>query len=504
MCQHDAARPGVSRTIQRNLIWLTASQVATWSGSLVLLIVVPRRLGVDDYGAFQFAAAFVGYFVLVGGFGTNTFLVKTISRDQSAVGPYLANALTLKLILTGFLSALAIGLAHLLGYSNQTIALIEVACVLMLFIVLNDALGAALQGLQRMGSFAIWRVVQTAVGCALGLALILTGHGVLAFAIVGPIGALIPLVANGVNVWPELRRSFHIDPKMWVTVLKGGAPFLLWSAILVVYGTIDIPMLKAMAGESAVGWYALAYAWISMPAGFSSIVVTATMPSLSANAAREESVPEFNRLANRGICLVAFVGLPASIGIALVISDVFAFLGYYQAGFGPAVPLVQILALHIPIVGIDMVLGSALIAADKQKAWTVIGCCAAALNPLLNLIAIPLTAQRFGNGAIGAAIVTVATELFMMVGAILLRPAGVLDKGSVLFSVRCGVASLVMVPAVLAVGTTVLPIKIAVGAATYAIASLAVGTVSLDGLRRGLSGRFEPSRFLNTITVPSK
>jgi O-antigen/teichoic acid export membrane protein len=272
---------------------------------------------------------------------------------------------------------------------------------------------------------------------------------------------------------------------------------------LVVYGTIDIPLLRAMAGETAVGWYALAYAWISMPASFSSIVVTATMPSLSANAVREESAAEFSRLANRGLCLVGFVGLPCSIGIALVVSNVFAVL-HYQAGFEHAIPLVQILALHIPIVGIDMVLGSVLIAADKQKAWTFIACGAAILNPLLNLIAIPLTIHWFGNGAIGAAVITVATEVFMMIGALLLRPAGVMDKGVVSFLFRCAIASLAMVPLVLAAGSTLLPIKIAIGVITYVIASLALRTISLDGLRRGMSGKFEPARLLNSISVPDE
>ena len=150
------------------------------------------------------------------------------------------------------------------------------------------------------------------------------------------------------------------------------------------------------------------------------------MPSLSANAV-DDSSPEFRRLANRSICLVAFVGIPASIGIILVASDVFSLL-HYQAGFEQAVPLLQILALHIPIVGIDMVLGSALIAADRQTAWTIIAGGAAVLNILLNLVAIPLTMHAFGNGAIGAAIVTVGTELFMMVGALMLRPAGIMDR----------------------------------------------------------------------------
>jgi len=490
------------QSIHKNFIWLALSQIATWSGSLVLVVVAPRHLSAAEFGAFQFAAIFVGYFTLVGTLGTSTYLVKAIARDDSSVGPYVLNALVMKLALCTVLSAVAVMLAHLLAYPNETIVLVEVACFAMIINVLNDTLAAALQGLERMNDFALWKVAQTVVGVGIGLAVLLGDHGIVAYAIVVPLGSLVPLTANLIHVWPHLRKSLKLDFSVWTRLVKGGSPFLLWSAILVIYGTIDIPLLRAMAGEAAVGAYALAYLWVGMPAGFSNVVVTATMPSMSANAIRE-SKGEFIRLANRSICLVLLFGLPASIGIALVAGDVFALL-HYQAGFESAVVLIQILALHIPVVGMDMVLGSALIAADRQKQWTVIGCSAAVLNPLLNLLAIPLTIHLFNNGAIGAAVITVATELLMMVGALIIRPAGIMDRSTVSYALRCAVASVVMVPVVLAFGPAALPIKIAAGVLAFGVASLALGTVSLDGFRLGADGRYTLGRFLKTAAIPSE
>ena len=71
---------------------------------------------------------------------------------------------------------------------------------------------------------------------------------------------------------------------------------------------------------------------------------------------------------------------------------------------------------------------------------------AAIFNPLLNLAAIPLTVQWFDNGAIGAATITVLTEVVMMIGAIYLRPAGVLDRPTARLLVRIVAASAAMVP----------------------------------------------------------
>jgi O-antigen/teichoic acid export membrane protein len=256
---------------------------------------------------------------------------------------------------------------------------------------------------------------------------------------------------------------------------------LLWNGVLAIFSSIDIPLLSAMAGNATVGWYTLAYNWISLPAFFASIVITAFLPSLSAHGL--ELSATFTRLANRALQLVVFVSTPLAIGIVLVAGDVLALL-HYRSGFDHAIPLMRILAMHMPIVGVDMVLGTVLIASDRQKRWVMVGCLAALVNPLLNLLAIPLTMHMFGNGAIGASIVTVATELLMMSGAIFLRPKGVLDMATTGYLLRCAAASLAMVPAVIACGDAWLPVKIAVGAATYALASLALRTVSVHELRQ--------------------
>jgi O-antigen/teichoic acid export membrane protein len=171
-----------------------------------------------------------------------------------------------------------------------------------------------------------------------------------------------------------------------------------------------------------------------------------------------------------------------AIGIALIASNIIG-LFHYPAGFENSVTLIQILAIHIPIVAIDMILGIALTAKDRQVAWLVVGCIAAVFNPLMNLIAIPLTSHRFGDGAIGASIVTVATEILMMVGAIYLRPAGILDRRTISFLLRCMAASVTMVPVIALASQTPLAIKIFLGAITFAISAVVFRLVSVRTAR---------------------
>jgi len=98
---------------------------------------------------------------------------------------------------------------------------------------------------------------------------------------------------------------------------------------------------------------------------------------------------------------------------------------------------------------------------------------------LVNLAAIPYTLHAFGNGAIGAAVVTVATEVLMMGGALYLRPRGIFDLSIVGFVLRCVLACGVMLAIIALGGVVWLPAKVALGIAIYAIASLALRTVSV-------------------------
>jgi O-antigen/teichoic acid export membrane protein len=470
--------------IKRNLWWLLISQAATWGVSILVLLIAPRKLGDNAFGELSFAMVYVSFFELVALFGTSTYIMKHIARDTETLGRYVFNTLVMKFFFTTALIALAIGLAVVLGYEEQVVVLIAIYCGGMLLNTLNSTLVGGLQGIQQMRRPALWDVVRSYVGGAIGLFVLINGGTIVQFALAFNLACAIPLVANFLFLRPTLRLHRRIDFPLWRQILVGGVPFFIWSALLVVYGTIDIPLLEAFTNNETVGWYALAYRWVSMPVFFASTVATAFFPAFSSQSVK---IPrEFANTANRALHLVALIATPAAIGIAVIASNFLSLL--YGSEFQGAVPLMRILALHIPIVGIDIILGSVLVAADKQRQWVYIGVIAAIFNPLLNLFAIPVTVNLFDNGAIGAAIVTVLTEVIMLIGAIALRPAGVLDGATARLLLRIVAASVVMVPVVLALNGTPLAVQILAGAATYGVASIALGTVSIDEIRRMTGG----------------
>lgn len=462
--------------IAKNMAALLGSQLATWAVSLVMVVIVPRQLGDGQFGRLSVAFAFVGFFGLLAGLGTSQFITKEVARDRSRTGYYVFNALVMNVVLSVVLSLAAIVVAHALRYPAQTCLLVGAACIGLGINALNAPLVAGLQGEQRMGKTAAWSVVDKYASGGVLLAVLVAHKSLVVVALAMASTGAISLIANGMQLLRQLRAGSRLDLGLWKVLALGGLPFLLWSLALTIYGSIDTPMLSMMAGDATVGWYTLAYRLIGVPAFFASIVVTACYPALSEHG--EHGSLFFASLANRALRLVFLAGAPIAAGTVLVAGDVIALL-HYPAGFSHAVPLMRILALHVPVVGITMVLGTSLIARDRQKEWVAVAAVAAVLNPLINLAAIPITVRMFGNGAVGAALVTVATELFMLCGAVYLRPAGVLDRLTVGFLLRCTLACLVMVAVVMVAGSPGFVVKVVLGAVAYSAASILLRTISI-------------------------
>jgi len=238
-------------------------------------------------------------------------------------------------------------------------------------------------------------------------------------------------------------------------------------------------LLSLMTTDAVVGWYAAAYRIIMIPAFVPTTVVTAVFPALSAAA---HDLPVFRGLAHRSIRLLALTTVPMAFGI-LVLPDRLIELLSYPASFSHSVWPIILLALHMPLAGIDTVLGTMLATLDKQRAWALTGVAAAFLNPALNMIAIPVTQSLFGNGAIGAAAITTMTELFMLGVALRLMPRGVLGQETVTYVGKCFAAALFMAAVVWPLRETTLFIPVLVGILVYAAAAVMLRLVSADELR---------------------
>jgi O-antigen/teichoic acid export membrane protein len=466
--------------LRRNVLFLLFSQVATWLVTAVLLVVGPDKLGATSYGRLGLAAAYIGFFTLIGSLGTYPYLVKHISRDFNELSVLVNAALRLKIVLGLLLSAIAIGLSFLIGYGREERILIAIGCLGMMFLMFNEMVMGGLAGMERLARSAFWQTVQTYVGTIGAIIVVLTTKSTIMYALALVLAWLIPVVANFHRLRPMLRGPRSPRPKVWKALVVGGIPMFVLQVFNLTYSTIDVPLLEWLSTTEVVGWYTLAYRWVGMPIFITSIVVTAFLPRLSMLASEPEP---FNNMLNQAVRLVLLVNIPLAVGLALVADDLMTML--YGNKFSNSVVLIQLLCPFIPLVGLNTVVATGLIAADRHLRYLWVAGSAAILNPPIAIFVIHWAQHRYGNGAKGAAVLTVVTEIAITICAVHMRVRGSTDRSTLAYSLRCFLAGATMVPFVLLVNDAGIAVKIVVGGIVYGLASLALRTVT-PSIARGL------------------
>jgi O-antigen/teichoic acid export membrane protein len=301
------------------------------------------------------------------------------------------------------------------------------------------------------------------------------------YAVIILLAGVVPTVAQLIYFTRLVGLSWQFDRNLSIQLFRGGIPFFLWSVSLVIYGTIDVTLLSLMTRDEVVGWYGTAYRFIGVSVFLPFALTMALFPSLSSATG-----DEFKALARRSLDAVILTSLPVALFLAIGASAIISFFRWGDDFQHAVVPL-QILAIHVPMVSVSMVAATVLLAKNREGARTRMAMVAGVLNTLANLALIPFFTHYNDNGAIGAAIVTVFTEVFMMTGTIYLIGPGVFARANLVTCVRCMAAGAVMSGAMVLVRPYgMLPIMVA-GGLTYPVAALAFGATNFAELRELLA-----------------
>jgi O-antigen/teichoic acid export membrane protein len=207
--------------------------------------------------------------------------------------------------------------------------------------------------------------------------------------------------------------------------LKEGVPYFLNSIFGIIYYRIDTVMLSFMSPESVVGWYGASYKFFDSLMFIPSIFTIAVFPVLS--RLWGEGKTSLGRPLQKSLDLILLAGIPVSI-FAFAFSRQIITLFYGLEGYGESILLLQIFSIGLLLVYIDMMLGTVLLASDKQKEITRISFYAIFINIGINYFFIHYTQYHYGNGGIGAGIATLLTELFIMARMLHAMPKNILRE----------------------------------------------------------------------------
>lgn len=409
----------ISNSVARNFSIMFVAQMVNWVSSFVLLMFLPRYLGSEDYGRLYLALSIkmmVGLFI---DFGGNFLIPKEVARSEEEGQKVLNSYLVLRILLWAISIGSVVVIANWLGYSEHVNLLIIILVIGKLWEGASKALKAYFQGIERTEYPSIGRVIERMFVAAFSVAALLMGADSVAMAVIITIGTLINLL---IVLW--FSRKFvtfelHFDTKVF-RLMKSGLPYFLFSLFSIIYYRVDAIMLSSLTTEEVTGWYGGAYRFFDAVMVLPIIYKTVIFPIFSKLWDNKDGMLE--KTFGKSLKLMIILAVPVATVIFLFSEDIIRFfMGLDE--YGPAVVVLQIFAISIPVIFVDFILGSAIMgAANSQRAWAIIGFVAIFLNVGANYLMIPHTQELYANGGIGAAWATFITEFFIMTAALVLLP----------------------------------------------------------------------------------
>ena len=377
---------------------------------LASIAVITRYLGPDDYGRYTLALTYMQLFAVLADVGLFTIVVRDISRDPSRTEELVGNTLTLRLVLSAVVIAVAAAISLLLPYDPDVRVAILLAGLPLLFGMLNSTFVTVLQSRLRMGRAVVGDVLGRAV--ALGAVALVAALDLGFYAVMGAAaaGALATAITTMLLTRPLARVRFRAEPAVWRGLLRTALPLGLALAVNELYFRADTLIISLYEPYEQVGLYTLAYRMLELTLVFGTVFLTTTFPLLSQAVANDEA--RARRTIQLSTDVFVVLGAPLVAGGLAVAPEVVELAAGEE--FGDAATPLRILLAAGALAWVNGVFGYALIAKERQMSALWLNLSALVFNVGLNLLLVP----RYG--IVVAAAVTVASEMLILAGSYVL------------------------------------------------------------------------------------
>ncbi|MFV9503985.1 MAG: flippase [Oscillochloridaceae bacterium umkhey_bin13] len=451
------------QTIAKNASVMLVSQVVTWSLTLVFSIVLRRFLGPEGSGHIVIANSIwliIGVFI---GFGMDMFLTKEIARNPKRAADLLGTSYAIR---TGFyIVGIAIVLAYSqwIGYSTETMILIQVVGVAALFNQLAGASRAALQGFETMEYISLGEISSKVVNMLLGIGVLLMGWRELAIAWVMVAAALVMFVLQTFFLIRRHRLRTQVDPAMMRPMLLSSLPYMATVFGMIAYSELSVLTISMQVSVMEVGWYGAAMQIFGTMLFGTVVFSTVTFPAMARSHIENPArMPEVLR---QNLALILLLSVPIGFGLMSIAQPLMLLL--FGPEFAPSGQILQVLGLVLIFMYLNVLFGQYFNSIDRQHVWTAVVIISAVMIVPLNLLLVPWGSATFGLGALGGAVSLLMTQVGQFLAGWLLAPKGTLNLASIRQMVLVFLAGMLMALSVWPFRDLLLIVPILVGALSY-------------------------------------
>jgi O-antigen/teichoic acid export membrane protein len=461
--------------LARSIAVLMGSQLVTWVLTTIVMVVRPRYLGPDGVGQLRLAVSLWMIGSVVIGFGTSTLVTLTMARDTGEGAALLRPSVRLRVGLWAIacLGIVAFGAAV---YDPATVAIIAIWAAPVVVLHVGEIARSGLYGLHRMGDTARADVLDKLTMVIVVFGVVLVGGGTPAFAAV----SVIPVAVSTIIMWRSLRRAMGPLPLprrgAYSHVMRRGSPFLLLESTRVAYHQMDVVVISLLATTQELGWYASADALFGSLFFIPSILMTALLPVIAEVHAKRPH--ELNPLLFRTFRSLMLLAIPVGLGTVIVAEPVCVLL--FGEAFRESGAVLAVLGVVVIFEFGNILFGHFAQATGRQAFFNKVMIAATVLSVPLDLVLVPWAHRNLGNGAVGAALAFIVTEIMILSFAIWKLAPGVLDRTTLIRLAKCLAAAAAMFTLAWPLREMFLPVPIVVGAVAYSGVLMLLSTLDRE------------------------
>ncbi len=395
-----------------NAAWLIGDSVFGKAFGLIVVAVVARLLGPQDYGMYAYVMSMIALFTVIGHMGLDGLVVRELVSKPDEQPQIIGTVLGLKG--AGYVVGAILVLAYSLlmpNHQSQERWLFLVAVPGMLCMPLISVLKNWFNARVEARYGVIANLGATLSSGVFKILMVLGGAGVVAVGVGTTLGTVTGALLIVVLYW----RRGGPRPASWqfsATRARGlfNEGWMIFAGVICanVFLKIDLVMLRMMQGPQEVATYAVA-SLISEATYFIPAALGATVfPRLvqSSAIAPKAFLAGLQKLFD----LLAFAGIGLFVTL-MIIGPPLIHLAF-GASYAPSATILMIHLFSLPFIFVRQGFNHWVLVANKARFFLSSQALGAMINVLLNLVLIP------GYGGHGAAVATVisyaASSLFVL------------------------------------------------------------------------------------------
>lgn len=392
------------QTILKNTFWVFLAEVFISGSRFVIQILLARKLGVDGFGLYSFIISFAAFFQVIAGFGIPVLVVREVSKNKNKVADLLHHGFIVKALLSIVTLVLIYGASHFYIEDKTSLSLIYLAVIFLILNTFCEFLRAFFRAFEKMELETLSKGVE----------------GLLSITLVGAVAIFLPnlktiflsfiIVSGLTGIISFLILKFQLLKKAILFPVKTNwgrvkgmlneSKFLAVAGLgFVLYSYSDQLIINFFHGDTATGYYGVAYQIIILGVLLSGVIRNALDPFLSKNQDYKKVIKLRNYTTIAGIALFLIV---------FFLSPYFTVL-LFGKNYEKSAIITQILSFTYLPMFFNISLGNLIIMKGKQKMYACLLFSSLLFNVALNIIFVP----RYSY--LAAAVSTVLAELLLAV-----------------------------------------------------------------------------------------